>query len=223
MDWIPVILTIKLALITTVILFVIAVPLGYWLSVSTSKLRWIVSALVSMPLVLPPTVIGFYLLLLLTPEAMIGNWFTQITGQTLVFSFTGLVIGSVVYSFPFMVNPIQAGFSSLSKELSEAAYLLGKTRINTIRKVLLPAIKPSLYTGIILTFAHTLGEFGVVLMIGGNIPSETRVVSIAIYDLVETLQYEKAHIYALFLFVSSFLILVAVQIINSGFIKRFWK
>lgn len=223
MDWTPIILTLKLALVTTAILFIIAIPLAYWLSIGTSKIKLIISALVSMPLVLPPTVLGFYLLLMLNPETILGGWFMKLTGQTLVFSFTGLVIGSVVYSFPFMVNPIKAGFSSLPNELPEAAYLLGKSRVNTIFYVLLPAIKPSLLTGLILTFAHTLGEFGVVLMIGGNIPSETKVVSIAIYDLVETLQYDNAHAYSLFLFVCSFFILIAVQAVNAGFIKRFWK
>ncbi|UZO81148.1 molybdate ABC transporter permease subunit [Aquimarina sp. ERC-38] len=223
MDWTPIVLTFKLAVLTTAILLVIAVPFSYWLAINNSRLKVVISALVSMPLVLPPTVLGFYLLLLLSPESLPGKWYLNLTNQSLVFSFTGLLIGSVIYSLPFMINPIRSGFASLPRELSEAAYVLGKSKFNVIIKVLLPAIKPALLTGIILTFAHTLGEFGVVLMIGGSIPNETRVVSIAIYDLVETLQYEQAHIYSLFLFGVSFIILLAVQGVNSGFLKRFWR
>mgnify|MGYP000583779335 CR=1 FL=1 len=215
MDWQPLFLTFQLAIITTLILLVIGIPLAYWLAYAENRLKSVVEALVSMPLVLPPTVIGFYLLLLLSPSNGLGWWLDNWLGIRLVFSFEGLVLGSVIYSLPFIVQPIQSGFQSLPKSYKEAAYLLGKSRWTTLKKVLLPNIKPSLLTGIILAFAHTIGEFGLVLMIGGNIPNETRVASIAIYDEVESLNYDMANKYSMILFVIAFVILVSVYSING--------
>jgi molybdate transport system permease protein len=190
------------------------VPLANWLSGEKGGFKVVVQAIVSMPLVLPPTVIGFYLLLAFSPANAFGRWLEQWLNMRLVFSFPGLLIASVIYSFPFMVHPIQSGLSSLSPSLKEAAYSLGKTRWQTLVKVLLPNIKPSLLTGIVLTFAHTVGEFGVVLMIGGNIPGKTRTASIAIYDEVEAFNYHNANVYAGILLALSFVILVALYSFN---------
>lgn len=223
MDWGPLILTFKLAAVTTVILLLISIPLAYWLSNSKSKFKPVIETLVSMPLVLPPTVLGFYFLIAFSPGNAFGSWLNDWLGIKLVFSFGGLVIASILYSLPFMVHPIQSGFSSLPKSLKEAAYVLGKSRLTTLKKILLPNIKPSILTGIVLAFAHTVGEFGVVLMIGGNIPGKTKVASIAIYDEVEALNYTAANNYSLILFSITFIILLLVYLINGGYLKRFWK
>lgn len=221
-EWSPIFLTFRLALITTVVLFVISVPLAYWLAFSQKRIKPVVETLVSMPLVLPPTVLGFYLLIAFSPSYPFGRWLDESFNLRLVFSFEGLVIASVIYSLPFMVHPIQSGLTNLPLSLKEASYTLGKSRVQTLFKVLLPNIKPSLLTGIVLAFAHTIGEFGVVLMIGGNIPDRTRVASIAIYDEVEALNYHTANAYATFLFIVTFLILLAVYLVNGGYLKRFW-
>ncbi len=218
-DWEPLILTFKLATITTALLLLIAIPLAYKLAYSTSKLKPFIEALVSMPIVLPPTVIGFYLLVVFSPSSTFGNWLNQSVGLRLIFSFEGLVIASIIYSLPFMVHPIQSGFSNISTSLSEASYVLGKSKIRTLFYVLLPNIKTSILTGIVLSFAHTIGEFGVVLMIGGNIPGKTKVASIAIYDEVESLNYATANTYSLILFAITFSILVIVYLINGGYLK----
>lgn len=210
----PLWLTLKLALSTTLILFIIAVPLANWLSGDKGFFKIIVQTIVSMPLVLPPTVIGFYLLLAFSPANFFGHWLEEWLDVRLVFSFSGLLIASVIYSFPFMVHPIQSGLSSLSPSLKEAAYSLGKTRWQTLTQVLLPNIKPSLLTGIVLTFAHTVGEFGVVLMIGGNMPGKTRTASIAIYDEVEAFNYHNANVYAGILLTLSFVILLVLYSFN---------
>ncbi len=222
MDWSPLLLTFRLAFTTTVILFVLSLPLAYWLSQSRSRWRPIIEALVSMPLVLPPTVIGFYLLVAFSPSEGLGAWLDEHLGLRLVFSYAGLVLGSIIYSLPFMVHPIQAGLTHLPDSLKEASYVLGKTRWETFRYVLLPNIKPSILTGLILSFAHTIGEFGVVLMIGGNIPDKTRVASIAIYDEVESMNYGVANQYSLILFLLSFFILLTVYLINGRYLKRYW-
>jgi molybdate transport system permease protein len=214
MSWAPLWLTLKLALSTTLILFIIAVPLANWLTGDKGFFKVIVQAIVSMPLVLPPTVIGFYLLLAFSPANIFGRWLEQWLNIRLVFSFTGLLIASVIYSLPFMVHPIQSGLSSLSPSLKEASYSLGKTKWQTLSQVLLPNIKPSLLTGIVLTFAHTVGEFGVVLMIGGNIPGKTRTASIAIYDEVEAFNYHSANVYAGILLALSFVILLVLYSFN---------
>lgn len=210
----PLWLTLKLALSTTLILFIIAVPLANWLTGDKGVFKVVVQTIVSMPLVLPPTVIGFYLLLAFSPANWFGHWLEEWFNIRLVFSFSGLLIASVIYSFPFMVHPIQSGLSSLSPSLKEASYSLGKTKWQTLSKVLLPNIKPSLLTGIVLTFAHTVGEFGVVLMIGGNVPNKTRTASIAIYDEVDALHYHSANIYAGILLALSFAILLVLYTFN---------
>ncbi len=207
MDMTPLILTFKLALITTGILLVIGVPLAAWLVFGKSRWRRWVEPLVSMPLVLPPTVLGFYLLLMLGPYSGIGRWLDQTFHVRLVFTFSGLVVGSVVFSLPFMVNPVKAGFQNFPRDLLESAYTLGKSRLRTLWRVVLPNIRPAIYSGMVMTFAHTIGEFGVVLMIGGNIPRATRVASVAIYNEVEALNYTAAHWYSGVLFVLCFGIL----------------
>lgn len=212
-------LTFELAGVTTLILLFIGIPLGYFLSQTKSKLKPVIETLVSMPLVLPPSVLGFYLLLAFSPKNSFGSWLEETFDLRLVFSFEGLIIASVIFSLPFMVHPIQSGFSSLSKSLKEASFVLGKSRLETLWYVLLPNIKPSLLTGIVISFAHTVGEFGVVLMIGGNIAGETKLASIAIYDEVEALNYDLANQYAFTLFIISFVILLFVYMINKKMLK----
>ncbi len=223
MEWGPIILTFQLALVTTFILLLLSIPIAFWLSNSKNRLKPIIETLISMPLVLPPTVLGFYLLMVLSPSSSIGHFLNETFDLQLVFSFEGLVFGSIIYSLPFMVQPIQSGLNNLPKSLTEAAYVLGKSKSQTLFKVLIPNIKPSILTGIVLSFAHTIGEFGLVLMIGGNIPDKTRVASIAIYDEVEALNYGLAHKYSLFLFATTFIILLVVYIINGKSIERPWK
>jgi molybdate transport system permease protein len=215
----PLILSFELALITTAILFFLAVPLAYWLAKNELKIKPFISAIVSMPLVLPPTVLGFYLLIAFSPAHFFGGLIEKLFNIRLVFSFEGLILASMIYSLPFMVNPIQSGFESLPASLEEASYTLGKSKLKTLIKILLPNIKPSLITGIVLSFAHTIGEFGVVLMIGGNIPGKTRVASLAIYDEVESLNYHTANIYAVILFAITFIILLTVYIYNGKYLK----
>ena len=221
-DWRPLLLTFELAAVTTALLFVVSIPLSYWLANTRSKVKPIIETLVSMPLVLPPTVLGFYLLIGLSPNGGLGEWLRDTLGIQLVFSFGGLVLASMIYSLPFMVQPIQAGLSNLPPSLKEAAAVLGKSRYTIISKVLLPNIRPQLITGIVLAFAHTIGEFGVVLMIGGNIPGETRVASIAIYDAVESMDYATANIYSLILFAITFIILLIVYITNGTHFNKRW-
>jgi molybdate transport system permease protein len=223
MDMGPLWLTFRLAAITTALLLLVGIPLAYWLAYSTSRGRFIVETLVSMPLVLPPTVIGFYLLLAFSPGSGFGLWLDQWLGIRLVFSFEGLVVGSIIYSLPFMVQPIRAGLVNLPGNLVEASDLLGKSRLTTLRHILLPNIKSSLLTAAVLTFAHTVGEFGVVLMIGGSIPGVTKVASIAIYEEVESLNYAGANIYSAILFVITFLILLVLNLTNGGYFKGLWK
>ena len=174
-----------------------------------------------MPLVLPPTVIGFYLLIAFSPKYFLGHFLESFFGVRVVFSFTGLVIGSVLFSLPFMVNPIKAGFQNFPLALMEASFCLGKSRKETLRRVILPNIKPALLTGIVMAFAHTIGEFGVVLMIGGNIPGETRLASIAIYNEVEALNYDTAGLYALILVFISFFILLIFYYLNRKTLRIF--
>ena len=216
MDWQPLILTFQLASITTLLLFIIAVPISHWLCFTKSKLKPIIETMISMPLVLPPTVLGFYFLLAFSPGNMFGSWLDKTFGLSFVFSLPGLVLASMIYSLPFMVHPILSGLSNLPASLSNASYLMGHGRRKTLTQVLLPNIKPALITGIILSFAHTIGEFGVVLMIGGNIPGKTKVASIAIYDEVESLNYAAANQYSLILFVIAFVILLSVYMLNRN-------
>jgi molybdate transport system permease protein len=221
LDWGPLLLTLKLSLITTGILLLIGIPLAYWLAFSRFRLKFLVEALVSMPLVLPPSVLGFYLLVAFSPQNTIGQFLDNWLGIRLVFSFEGLVLASVIFSLPFMVHPIVSGLQSVPVNIQEAAYTLGKSRFSVLKNILLPNIKPALLSGTVLSFAHTIGEFGVVLMIGGNIPDETRVASIAIYDEVEALNYDTANFYALVLFVISFTILIGVHYFNKKSLKQF--
>lgn len=218
-DWQPLLLTFKLAGIVTLILLVIGVPLAYWLAFGRMRFKSALEALVAMPLVLPPSVLGFYLLLAFSPRNALGRFLESTFDLRLVFSFEGLVVGSVIFSLPFMVQPVQAGFQALPASLAEAAYTLGKSRWQTFARVLLPNIRPALLAGTVLAFAHTIGEFGVVLMIGGNIPGETRVAALAIYDEVERLNYGGAHFYAAVLFALSFAILVTVYVVNKRLIR----
>ncbi len=208
-------LTLELATITTVLLLCLGVPLAYALFLLPARWKPLSETLVSLPLVLPPTVLGFYLLIAFGPSSWLGAWLQENFNLRLVFTFTGLVIGSVIYSLPFMVQPVQSGLEKLPPNLVEASYSLGKSSFETFFKVLLPNIKPSLLTGVVLSFAHTIGEFGVILMIGGNIPGETRVASIAIYDEVESLNYAVANRYAAVLLIFSFVILLLVYTFNQ--------
>ncbi|MEC8682302.1 MAG: molybdate ABC transporter permease subunit [Bacteroidota bacterium] len=223
MNWEPLILTFKLAVLTTFILLVVALPLARWLSTTKAKIKPVIETLVSMPLVLPPTVLGFYFLMAFSPNNFFGNWLNEWLGVKLVFSFAGLTVASVLYSLPFMVHPLQSGLSNIPRSVTEAAYVMGKSTWETFFKVQLPQIKPALLTGIVLSFAHTVGEFGVVLMIGGNIPGKTKVASIAIYDEVEALNYDAAHLYSFILFAITFCILLVVYLVNGNHFKSFYK
>lgn len=213
--FITMLLTFKVALITTFVLLLVAIPLGYFLAFTRSKATPILEAVVSMPLVLPPSVLGFYLLIAFSPQSPLGKFLLEMFNLKLIFSFEGLIVGSVIFSLPFMVNPIQAGFAALPISLFEAALTLGKSRLRILYSVLLPNISRSVLVGIVVTFAHTIGEFGVVMMIGGNIQGQTRLASIAIYDEVESLNYSLAHQYALTLFVITFSILLITFYLNK--------
>ncbi len=215
MDWVPIWLTLRLATITTLILLLIGLPIAYWLSKGRSVIKIIIEAVITMPLVLPPSVLGFYLLVAFSPQHGAGLWLSRHFNIQLVFSFPGLVLASVIYSMPFMIGPIKAALQQLPLSLSQASYTLGKTEWQTFVKVLLPNMRASLLTAIVLTFAHTMGEFGVVLMIGGNIPNVTRVASIAIYDATESMDYSTANAYSLFLFAITFIIVIAVFVFNK--------
>lgn len=213
-DFSPFILSFKLAGLTTLILFVIALPLAWWLSQTNAKSKPIVEALTALPIVLPPSVLGFYLLVVFSPNSVVGGALDSLFGVKLLFSFSGLVVASCLYSFPFMVQPLQSGFEALNRQMIEASYLAGKGKIVTLFRVVLPNIKPALITALIITFAHTVGEFGVVLMVGGSIPHETKVASVAIYEMVEIMAYDQAHIYAAIMVLMSFVVLLGVYLFN---------
>jgi molybdate transport system permease protein len=205
--WEPFWLTIKLAVITTIFLYLIGIPIAYYLAYSKIRFKSILEAVIAMPLVLPPSVLGFYFLLAFSRDGFLGAFWNDVFGHQLAFHFDGLVIGSIIFSLPFMVHPLLSGFKAVEKSQIEAAYTMGKNRFQTLLKVILPSMKPSIITGGVIAFAHTVGEFGVVLMIGGNIDNETKVASIAIYNEVEALNYTTAHVYSLILFAFSFVIL----------------
>ena len=211
----PFIISFKLAGITTLILFFISLPLAWYLSQTKSKIKPFLEAITALPLVLPPSVLGFYILWALSYNSPIGIFFEENFGIKLVFNFYGLVIASCFYSLPFMVQPIQSGLESLNKNMLEASYISGKSKIQTLFRIALPNMKPSLITAIIVTFAHTVGEFGVVLMVGGSIPGETKVASVAIYEFVEIMDYTNAHIYSVIMIILSFLTLLGVYIFNG--------
>jgi len=215
MDLSPIILTLKLAAITTILLLVVGLPIAWWLSKSRSIIKLIIEAIITMPLVLPPSVLGFYLLLAFSPQHGIGKWLRDVFDVQLVFSFPGLILASVIYSLPFMIGPIKSALQQLPPSLAQASYTLGKSERQTFIHVLLPNIRASVLTAATLTFAHTLGEFGVVLMIGGNIPGVTRVASIAVYDAVENQDYSSANAYSLILFGITFITVISVFVFNK--------
>ncbi|MEQ8823778.1 MAG: molybdate ABC transporter permease subunit [Filomicrobium sp.] len=210
----PVLLTLVLAAVTTVLLLFVGTPLAWWLAHTKSRFKPLVEAVTALPLVLPPTVLGFYLLVLFSPNSSFGSLWVTMTGSTLAFSFTGLVIASMIYSLPFMVQPLQTSFEAIGREPLEVAATLGATPRDTFYSVVIPMSVRGFLTASVLTFAHTIGEFGVVLMVGGNIPGQTKVISIAIYEHVETLNYAEAHVLSAGLLVFSFVVLVAVYALN---------
>jgi len=209
--------TIKLASITTVILILIGTPIAWWLSQTHFKLKAVIEAIIALPLILPPTVLGFYLLMTLGTNGPIGNFMESLGGSSIAFTFTGLVVGSVIYSLPFVVQPLQNSFASIGKQPMEVAATLGASKLDRFFTVAVPLARSGFITASVLGFAHTVGEFGVVLMIGGNIPGETGVLSIAIYDHVETMEYGQAHILAGGLLILSFVMLLVVYIFNRRF------
>ena len=213
--------TFKLALSTTVILSIIGLPLAYWVAYTRLKIKPFIEAFISMPLVLPPSVLGYYMMVLYSPRNGFGKWLNETLSVRLAFSFEGVLIASVLFSLPFMIQPLQNGFQSLPTSLSEASYTLGKSKFTTFFKVLLPNIKPSIITATALTFAHCIGEFGVVLMVGGNMPGTTRVASIAIYDEVQALNFDTANKYAFILFAVSFVMLTVIYSVNKKY--NTWK
>lgn len=219
----PLWISVKLSLVTTVILFIIALPTAYYLAHTRSRLKPILEAVTALPIVLPPSVLGFYLLVALSESSPIGRFFAETFDVHLVFSFEGLVVASCFYSFPFMVQPLQAGFEGLNRSIIEAAYTLGKSRLQTLFSVMLPNMFPSILTATIITFAHTMGEFGVVLMVGGSREGVTRVASIAIYEEVESLEWATAHVYSLILVTISFLVLLSVYLINRKSVVKVMK
>ena len=208
-------LTLKLSLVTTLVLLLTGLPFAWWLSNKTGTLRTVLETLTSLPLVMPPTVIGFYLLVIMSPDTFLGGLWLDLTGDTLTFSFAGLVVASIIYSLPFMIQPLLNAFESVDPKLKEAAADLGASATEIFRYLILPLSKRGIVTGGILTFAHTVGEFGIVLMVGGNIPGETRVISIALYEKVEILNYAEAHILSVALLTFSFLVLFITYSLNK--------
>src|SRR3984885_13369180 len=213
-DWQAFRLTIELALVVSTILFVVGLPLAYWIAFSRRRWKFLVEALVALPIVLPPTVLGFYVLVALGSRSPLGRWWQSLTGHTLAFTFTGLVIGSILYSLPFAVQPFAASFAAIDPKLLAASATLGASPLRTFRRIILPLSRPGLITGAALSFAHTLGEFGVVLMVGGNIPGVTRTVSIDIYDRVQATDYAGANQTAMVLLVLCFVLLTLVYGLN---------
>jgi molybdate transport system permease protein len=210
----PVWLSLKLAAVTVVVLLIVATPLAWWLAFTRRRARAVIEAVVSLPLVLPPTVLGFYLLILLGPTGGVGRFWVEVTGSTLTFSFVGLVVASTIYSFPFAVQPLQSAFEAVGRGPLEAAATLGARPFDAFLRVASPLAIRGYVSALVLSFAHTLGEFGVVLMVGGNIPGKTKVISIAVYEHVETIEYAQAHALAAGLLLFSFLVLLSVYTLN---------
>jgi molybdate transport system permease protein len=208
-------LTLRLAVIVSLILLLLGVPLAYWLAFSRKRWKFFVEAIVSLPIVLPPTVLGFYVLIAIGPLSPVGRWYQSVTGHALAFTFEGLVVGSVLYSLPFAVQPMETAFASVDRKLLDASALLGASRWRTFWRIVLPLGVPGVLTGFVLSFAHTLGEFGVVLMIGGNIPGRTKVLSVAIYDYVESLQWAQAHILAAGMLIFSFVVILSMMLLEK--------
>ena len=215
LDYGPIWLTLQLATVTIVILLIIGTPIAWWLANTSSKIKVGVEAVVALPLVLPPTVLGFYLLIMLGPNGWIGGFSQTLTGSPLSFTFSGLVFASTLYSLPFVVQPLQSNFESIGRSTIETASSLGASKWDAFFSVLLPLSRRGYLTATVLGFAHTLGEFGVVLMVGGNIPGKTKVISIEIYDRVEVMEYAQAHLLSAVLLLFSFLVLVMVYSINK--------
>jgi len=218
MDWQAFLLTIRLAVLVAAILVLIGLPIAYWITYSRWRWKFLAEAVVALPIVLPPTVLGFYVLVALGPHSPIGRWWEALTGHTLAFTFQGLVIGSLLYSLPFAVQPFAASFAAVDPKLIAASATLGASKLRTFFRVILPLSASGLVTGVALSFAHTMGEFGVVLMVGGNIPGVTRTVSIDIYDQVQASNYASANQTALVLLTISFVVLSAVYALN----RRVW-
>ena len=224
MDGQAFVLTLKLATLVAALLALIGVPIAYWITFSRRRWKFVFEAVVMLPIVLPPTVLGFYLLLALGSRSPLGRWWQVLTGHTLAFTFEGLVIGSVIYSLPFAVQPFAASFAAVDPQLLAASSSLGVARLGTFFRVILPLSTPGLVTGIVLSFAHTMGEFGVVLMIGGNIPGVTRTVSIDIYDQVQASNYAAANQTALLLLLICFIVLSSVYALNRrAWVSLPWK
>jgi molybdate transport system permease protein len=213
-NWQAFSLTIELAVIVSAILFAIGLPLAYWIAFARWRWKFLVEAVVALPIVLPPTVLGFYVLVALGSHSPLGRWWQSLTGHTLAFTFTGLVIGSILYSLPFAVQPFAASFSSVDRKLLSASAILGASPLRTFFRVVVPLSAPGLITGLALSFAHTMGEFGVVLMVGGNIPGVTRTASIDIYDQVEAVNYAAANAMSLLLLIFCFVVLALVYALN---------
>ena len=214
--WPVISLTLQLAAITTVILMAFALPFAWWLARTKARIRPLLEAVTSLPLVLPPTVLGFYLLILMSPDSPIGALWVRATGETLTFSFTGLVIASLFYSLPFAVQPLQTAFMAVPQATIDTARTLGATSRDAFFSITMPLARRGFLTAAVLTFAHTIGEFGVILMVGGNIPGRTRVISIEIFTAVETLDYATAHVLSAGLLVFSFLVLTIVYALNRS-------
>jgi molybdate transport system permease protein len=224
LDWQSLWLTVRLAAMVAAILFLIALPVAYWITYSRWRWKFLAEAVVALPIVLPPTVLGFYLLIALGPRSPLGHLWQALTGHTLVFTFQGLVIGSVIYSLPFAVQPFAASFAAVDSRLIAASATLGASRLRTFLEIILPLSVSGLVAGVVLSFAHTMGEFGVVLMIGGNIPGITRTVSIDIYDQVQALNYSAASVTALVLLAISFILLSLVYALNRKVLAVWlWK
>ena len=216
-DWTALTLTFELALISTIILLVIGTPIAWWLSQTKVRFKFLIETMVALPIVLPPTVLGFYLLIFLGPQGLVGKLVSYLGGPSLIFSFTGLVLGSIVYSMPFVIQPLQHAFSVIDKRADETAATIGFSRLRRFFYLFLPLSKTGYLSAFVLGFAHTLGEFGIVLMIGGNIPGETQVASISIYNYVEMLEYEKAHTLSLLLLLISFTLLAIIYSLRIRF------
>ncbi len=208
-------LTGKLAFSTTLILFAVGLPIAYLLAYKRFFLRSVVEALISVPMVLPPIVLGFYLLMIYSPNSWFGAWWYETFDSRLAFSFEGILIGSVIFGLPIMIQPLQSGFIAIPRNLSDAAETLGKSKLNIFFRVLIPNMIPSIITSLALSFAHCIGEFGVIIMVGGNIPGETRVASIAIYDQVQALQYDNANRYSIVLFIVAVAMLTIIYSFNN--------
>ena len=216
-DWTALTLTFELALISTIILLVIGTPIAWWLSQTKVRFKFLIETMVALPIVLPPTVLGFYLLIFLGPQGSVGKLVSYLGGPSLIFSFTGLVIGSIVYSMPFVIQPLQHAFSVIDKRADETAATIGFSKLRRFFYLFLPLSKTGYLSAFVLGFAHTLGEFGIVLMIGGNIPGETQVASISIYNYVEMLEYERAHKLSLLLLLISFTLLAIIYSLRIRF------